>query len=189
MATPGAPERAVFFVGVLAAGRRELDYAARELESRFGPAALGSPVWPFEHTGYYRDELGERPLRAFLSFPGLFPTERLAEKKLATNAMEREFALRLDGVSSRPINLDPGYLTLAKLVLASAKNYAHRIHLRDGIYAEVTLQYRGGGLRSLPWTFPDYASGRYDGFFLTLRKTLEAPQGNSLENRDHGHGG
>lgn len=173
MAIPRPPEKAVFFVGVLAAGPGELAAAAAALEREFGPACLGSLVWPFAHTGYYAEELGDSPLRAFLAFPGLFPTDAVAAAKLATNRMEQELARRLAGPLPRPVNLDPGYLTLAKLVLASAKNYAHRIHLRDSIYAEVTLQYRGGRFHSLPWTFPDFASGRYDRFFLDLRALLE----------------
>lgn len=173
MAIPRPPEKAVFFVGVLAAGRDELAVAAEALEREFGPACLGSRIWPFAHTGYYADELGDFPVRAFLAFPGLFATDAVAAAKLATNRMEADLAGRFAGFLSRPVNLDPGYLTLAKLVLASAKNYAHRIHVRDSIYAEVTLQYRGGMFQTLPWTFPDFASGRYDGFFLDLRAMLE----------------
>lgn len=173
MAIPKALEKAIFFVGILAAGRRELHLAARTLESEFGAPSAGSVVWPFDNTDYYRNELGPEPCRAFLAFPGLFPTDAVGRRKIATNRMETELAAAAGGRLARPVNLDPGYLTLAKLVLASAKNYAHRIHLHDGIYAEVTLQYRQGKFHSLPWTFPDYASGRYDGFFLSLRRTLE----------------
>lgn len=75
------------------------------------------------------------------------------------------------GCVARPINLDPGYLTPAKLVLASAKDFAHRVYLGGGIYAEVTLQYRGGW-QKLDWTFPDYASGRYSAFMTDARNTL-----------------
>ncbi|MCD8138406.1 MAG: DUF4416 family protein [Planctomycetaceae bacterium] len=172
MATPRFLEQAVFFCGLLAAGRDELAAGAEALVQAFGPARCGSRVWRFDNTEYYRDELGPRPVRAFLAWEGAFDTTDLAQRKLLTNAMEIDLASRLGGALTRPVNLDPGYLTLAKVVLASAKNYAHRIHLRDGIFAEVTLQYRGGRLRPLPWTFPDYGSGRYDGFLLAVRQTL-----------------
>ncbi len=172
MAIPRPPERALFFVGILASGRRELAVAADALEQEFGSAHSGSLIWPFDGTDYYRDELGPAPVRAFLAWDGLFPSECAGRRKIATNRLEQELASAIGGAFSRPVNLDPGYLTLAKVVLASAKNYAHRIHLHDSIYAEVTLQYRGGRFHSLPWTFPDYASGRYDGFFRELRKRI-----------------
>lgn len=174
MARPGKPEAARFFVAILAAGADELACGCRALVDAFGPADRGGVARPFAGTSYYRDELGPAPLRAFLAFPGPFPTDRLAERKLVTNRLEEEVARTIGGALSRPVNLDPGYLTAAKLVLASAKNFSHRIHLRDGIYAEITLQYRkdGNGFAALPWTFPDYASGAYDAFFLELRHDL-----------------
>lgn len=172
MAVPGSPEKAVFFCGVLAADEGLLAVAREGLESLFGRAERASPVFPFLHTDYYRDELGSAPVRMFLAWPGLYPTERVAEAKIATNALEIELARRAGGESARPLNLDPGYLTLAKLVLASAKNYAHRIHLHDNIYAEVTLQYRQGRFHALPWTFPDFADERYHPFFLGLREKI-----------------
>lgn len=173
MAVPCIREKAVFFSGILAAGRDELEAGAAALEREFGPADRGSSIWPFDGTGYYLKELGATPVRAFLAWKGEFDTTRLAARKLATNRLEEETAARIGGQLPRPVNLDPGYLTLAKVVLASAKNYAHRIHLADGIYAEVTLQYRGGRFCTLPWTFPDFASGRYDGFFLEFRRVLQ----------------
>lgn len=172
MASTRDAEKALFFVGILAAGRPELAVAGRALERLFGFPSRGSRVWPFLNTDYYRDELGPEPVRAFLAFPGLFATDELAARKLATNDLEGELAREVGGPLPRPVNLDPGYLTLAKLVLASAKNYAHRIHIGRRIYAEVTLQYRGGAWRALPWTFPDYASGTYDRFFTELRAGL-----------------
>lgn len=172
MAIPRLPEKAMFFVGILAAGRRELALAGAVLEDEFGGACLGSPVWAFDNTEYYRDELGPSPVRAFLAFPGLFASDTVAGRKLAANDLEVRLAAIAGGRLPRPVNLDPGYLTPAKLVLASAKNYAHRIHLRDSIYAEVTLQYRAERFHPLPWTFPDFASGRYDGFFFAMRRML-----------------
>lgn len=172
MAIPGPAEPAVFFVGLLAAGRRELSEAAIALGREFGPPDRGSAVWPFGCTDYYRAELGTEPVRAFLAFPHKFQPELLAGRKLLTNRLEGELASALGGPLPRPVNLDPGYLTPAKLILASAKNFSHRIYLSDGIYAEITLQYKKGEFKTMPWTFPDFASGRYNAFFLELRKSL-----------------
>lgn len=173
MAVPKTPEKALFFTGILASTPYSLSLAADALETTFGPAWLGSVAWAFDNTDYYREELGPSPRRAFLAWDGLYPSDSAATTKIATNSLETALASAVGGSCPRPVNLDPGYLTLAKLALSSAKNYAHRIHLHDGIYAEVTLQYRQGRFHPLPWTFPDFASGRYDSFFLTLRRHLE----------------
>jgi hypothetical protein len=99
---------------------------------------------------------------------------QLVEAKLLSNAVEREMAMDRDGRTCRRVNLDPGYVTLGKLVLATTKDHAHRIALRDGIFAEVTLAYRGGRWEPFPWTYPDYRSGRYDAFLLSARESLRA---------------
>jgi hypothetical protein len=93
----------------------------------------------------------------------------LADIKLRTNAIEERYRDGRWGVE-RPINLDPGYLELGKLVLASTKNHFHRIFLRDGIYAEVTLYYRDKAFQPFEWTFPDYRSAGYQQFFLDARR-------------------
>lgn len=168
MAVPRPPEKAVLFSGILAADPGLLPAARGALESAFGPAFMESEVFPFSHTEYYLDELGPAPVRMFLAWPEQYPTERIADAKLATNALEEGFARE----GTRRVNLDPGYLTQAKLVLASAKNFSHRIHVRDNIYAEITLQYRQGRFHTLPWTFPDFADDRYHAFFLALREKI-----------------
>ncbi len=180
MAIPRPPEKAAFFSGILAAGAELLPAAREALEGAFGPARMASGVFPFAHTEYYRDELGEAPVRMFLAWTEPYPTDALAGAKRATNALESELARRFGG--GRPINLDPGYLTQAKLVLASAKNFAHRIHLRDNIYAELTLQYRHGRFHALPWTFPDFADDRYHPFFLALREKIHGTEPSLLYN-------
>lgn len=172
MAIPRPPEKAVFFSGVLAANEALLARAREALEGAFGKAFMASGVYPFAHTGYYLEELGPSPVRMFLAWPGLYPTENIVDAKLTTNALEIELAASVGGNLARPINLDPGYLTQAKLVLASAKNYSHRIHVRANIYAEITLQYRQGKFHSLPWTFPDFVADAYHPFFLALREKI-----------------
>lgn len=180
MAEIREPDDAVLFVAVLASDENALAAADDALAKHFGPPCEQLPPRPFAFTDYYRAELGDKPLRAFLGYPEPFRTDRLAETKILTNRLEEELAASLALPLPRPVNLDPGYLHLDKLVLASAKNFSHRIHVGRGIYAEITLQYRAGRFQTLPWTFPDYGSGEYDEFFLALRKRLAAqrnPQG------------
>lgn len=172
MARRREAEKTAFFVAVLASGPDTMAMAEEALAGSFGAVVDRFDPARFASSDYYAEELGPEPYRAFFGFGTDFPPDRLAERKILTNRLEADLAERAGLPLPRPVNLDPGYLTLAKVVLASAKDFSHRVYLRDGIYAEVTLQYRGGGFHSLPWTFPDYASGRYDAFFLKLRERL-----------------
>jgi hypothetical protein len=175
MATPHPPDDVQLICGLLAADPELLDAVADELASAFGAIALRSEVMDFDFTHYYDAEMG-RPLhRQFVAFERLVSPETLAEAKRRTNDIEAAFAARAAGRPSRPVNLDPGYLAPSKLVLASMKDFSHRIYLARGVYAEVTLQFRGGKWTALEWTFPDYASRRYDDFLTAARGRLRAP--------------
>ena len=142
-----------------------LDEASSVVADRFGPADYGSERMPFAHTDYYTPEFGPGLMRQLLSFERLIDPGSLAEIKLWTNSLEQAW---LEG-GRRRINLDPGYLSSAKLVLATTKNHCHRIYLREGIYAEVTLMYRDGDYRTFPWTYPDYASEPYLDIMRAIR--------------------
>jgi len=172
MAETKPPPEAVFFCGALIACDHALEAARATVRAAWGPPALESPLYPFTDTDYYAEETGPAIRRVFWGWDGMFSPDELASRKRQTNALEADIART--GVSPwpRPVNLDPGYLTRAKLVLASAKDFAHRIWIGGGIYAEVTRNWRHGAFVNHPWTFPDYASGRYDDFFLALRKQL-----------------
>ena len=147
---------------------------------KFGPVVLESPSYPFTHTKYYELEMGSGLLKFFWAFSGFFPQEALAEAKGFTNALEEELAEDREGVLRRVVNLDPGYLTEAQLVLATTKGYSHRIYLGDGIYAEVTMVYHGGSFEPMGWTYPDYKMP------LVLRFMEEVRQGLLMEKRNYG---
>jgi hypothetical protein len=138
----------------------------------FGEPGCSSPVLLFDFTDYYAADMGSPLFRRFYLYPPPFDPARLADVKLRTNALEAEAARKLDLGVRRPLNLDPGYLTPSKVVLASTKDHAHRIYLRDGIYAEVTLHYQNKSYRSWPWTFPDYRSEPYIRFFNEARRLV-----------------
>ena len=143
------------------------ELAERALPAHFGPIDYRSPRVPFDHTTYYEGEFGSGLERMFLSFESLIDPSELAGVKLLTNEME----LRWAKAGHRRINLDPGYVTAAKLVLATTKNREHRIYLGQGIYAEITLIYRDKNFRPLPWTYPDYRSEAYIDILRTIRGT------------------
>ena len=156
--------------GMISTRDQWLDRAAETLSEAFGPVDLTSETMPFDMTHYYDEQMGRPLLRRFVSFARPVSPAVLADVKLRTNDIEAAFAERAGkNGPRRPINLDPGYIEPSKLVLASMKNFSHRIYLGRGVYAEITLMYRKGRWEALEWTFPDYASGRYDAFLTAAR--------------------
>ncbi len=131
--------------------------AIAELEKTFGPTDYVSEIIPFTFTHYYQAEFGADLLRQFASFERLIGQDELADVKVLTN--ELEYALGQDG--KRGLNLDPGYMSPGKFVLATTKNYSQRIYIGKGIFAEVTLYIRDGRFCTWPWTYSDYASKEY----------------------------
>ncbi len=130
-----------------------LESVLEKLSGIYGPMDWISPELFFDRTRYYEKEMGWPLHRRFVTFTDLIPPERLVEIKLETNRMEKSC---LKG-EQRRINIDPGYICLERLVLATGKNYIHRIYLRKGIYADLTLVFKRGGFVPLEWTYPDYA--------------------------------
>jgi len=169
------------FVGILCSIPDLLGEVENHLEPLLGPIDLRSEAFSFDATHYYDDEMGSPLERRFLLFNRLIRAENIAAIKTATNQLEAVLAGKTSKVK-RPVNLDPGYLELAKIVLASTKNFYHRILIADGIYAEVTQHYESQEWRSFPWTFPDFREGRYNAFFSDAR-TIYREQLKSLERR------
>jgi hypothetical protein len=162
--TPAGP--AQLFLSILSARLEEhWEMLVRELSKRFGPLDYLSDPIPFAETRYYDGELGTPIHRRVVSFDSLVEQERLPEIKLWTNDLESRWA---DG-GRRRFNLDPGLLTHERLVLATGKNFTHRIYLGSGIWADLTLIYTRGGWQNLPWTFPDYASTTLQGHLTNIR--------------------
>jgi len=166
------PKPVKLIIGILAADKACLDAAVEALEKRFGLIDLVSDVWPFTQTDYYKEQTGENILRQFVSLENLFLPVRLAGFKHKTNALEKVLAHSLKTDLPRPVNFDPGIIEPSKLVLASTKNYSHRIYLGKKIYAEVTLIYDKGAWQSFPYTYPDYRLDYYHKFFSLVRNKL-----------------
>ncbi len=149
-----------------------LDWTRDRTVSTWGPVALASERFPFDATDYYQASMGPGIFKQFLAFERLIDPAEIVDLKLRTNAWETDYAGISGHAERRPLNLDPGYLTLAKLVLASTKDHAHRIYLSRGIYAEVTLYYKHRQWQSREWSFPDYRRADYQQFFSACRDYL-----------------
>jgi hypothetical protein len=125
---------------------------------------------PFDHTDYYTPEFGLDLERQIVTFERLISPIDLPAIKRKTNDLEWTFAK----TGRRQVNIDPGYVSLGKMVLATTKDHAHRLYLGQGIYGEVTLTYQQGGFRPWPWTYPDYARDAYCGLFNQIRQHYKA---------------
>lgn len=157
---------AKLFMGVLASSQEALEKAERRVELRYGEIDLQSAVFPFNYTTYYNEEMGEGILRQFISFENLCDPGELRRAKEETIGMEKEMSLR----GKRVANLDPGYLNLSTVVLATTKDASYRVYLGDRIYAEATLFYRKGEFRPFEWTYSDYREEESLRFFREVRE-------------------
>jgi hypothetical protein len=164
------PQPVKVFVGVLLALPSALPEVRALLAEQFGPADCESQLLEFSYSDYYEPEMGPDLRRMFLGFHRLASPEALVDLKLFTNRVERTFAVN----GKRTVNIDPGYLMAARVVLASTKDFAHRLYLGRGIYGEITLLYRKKDFQTLPWTYPDYRSEVYRQFFRELRRVYMA---------------
>ena len=172
MATPQKPAPALLFAAVFSRHESALDWARERIEGNWGPVVMASERFEHSETQYYTAEMGEGLRKLFLVVDGWLDPARLPDLKLQTNTWEQELADIGGYPETRPLNIDPGYLTLSKIVLASAKDRAHRIYLRDGIYGEECLYYLGGW-QSRPWTYPDYQRPDFQHFFDEVRTLLK----------------
>jgi hypothetical protein len=166
MSQPGRP-LPVKPVASLLLAREDLGPAVlKRLSDLLGPPDLVGPWWPFAATDYYTPEMGPNLGRRLVSFLHLADPGQLASWKVYTNGIEAGFTLG----GRRAVNLDPGYLAKERLVLATGKNYSHRLYLEQGIYGDLTLTYGRGGFRPLPWSYPDYARGEMPAFLELVRR-------------------
>ncbi len=154
-----------------------LIWARARVERDWGPTALVSERFDFSETRFYEASMGTEIKKELWAFERLVDPAQLAELKHISNDVEDEFRRLHDYPEPRPLNLDPGYLSEAKLVLATTKDRDHRLYLDRGIYAEVTLYYHGRAWQSRPWTYPDYQRSDYHQFFTRCREYLRQRYG------------
>jgi hypothetical protein len=164
------PPPVKLIMGLILSREAPLLAIRRQLEATYGRIDQETVVLPFVATRFYEHEMGPALQRLFWSFEGLIAADTLARIKHETNAIERTYALAGEHGWRRQVNLDPGYVDLAKLVLATTKDRQHRLYLGRGIYAEVTLRYTGGRFVPWEWTYPDYRTPDYLAFFDAVRR-------------------
>ena len=169
------PKPVLLLIAVFSADVSAFDWVRARAEAQWGTLALESESFPFEtFTDYYAKSMGEVLPKRLWAFENLIIPDALPKIKCITNDWEAEFKSLADGSAERPLNIDPGYIDLGKLILASTKDHAHRIYLSEGIFAETTLMYTQKQWKPLPWTYPDYQSAGYQEFLTRCREYLKA---------------
>lgn len=154
-----------FITGLISSESSHITRSRQILEEKFGKVDRETPLIDFSYTRYYEREFGSNLKRKFLSFERLIALEKNHRIKLRTNWIEKNLSVK----NRRAVNIDPGYITLEKLVLFTTKNGSHRIHLGSGIYADLELVFEKKTFRPLDWTYPDYRTGEYINFFNSVR--------------------
>jgi hypothetical protein len=180
MSRPLPPTPAKLVIGIFMKDKALITPVAERLMESFGPIDLASEWFPFDYTSYYEPEMGKPLFRRMLAFKPLVSQESLPDIKHSTNEMEQRY-LRHD---RRQVNIDPGYLLLERFVLATGKNFSHRIYIGRNIYADLTLTYSKESYRILPWTYPDYASPEIRHFLLQVRRKYSMDLKNRLKAED-----
>ena len=165
-------EPVVRFCGVITRHEAARRWAMETLTKHWGVPVLVSPEIPFEAGGYYTPSMGPGLQKTLVAIEGFQDPAGLADWKLRTNRWEAEYAADSDHAEERPLNLDPGYMSQAKLVLATTKDRDHRLYLRDGMFAEVTLTYVGKAWQHHRWSYPSYRTPEVAEFANQCRTRL-----------------
>jgi hypothetical protein len=168
MGVIAVPKKVKLFCGIISSNAEIEQKALAVLEKKFSGIDLTSATILFDFSDYYNPEMGDNLNRFWISFKNLITATDIAGIKIFTNSIEDSFVAN----NKRRINIDPGYISPANIILATTKNYSHRIYLSNGIYGEVTAIYKKAEIVKLPWSYPDYFSNQATEFLLKARKDL-----------------
>ncbi len=166
MSTPANPLSAKLLVGTFMQDKDSFYGVSTQLEEQLGKIDIISPWFDFDYTDYYEKEMGKDLYRRIIVFKDLIDQENLAKIKINTNLLEN----RYKNNQCRKINIDPGYMLPSRFILATGKDYSHRIYIGNGIYADLTLIFKNGDFHTLDWTYPDYAARDMRDFLLKVRR-------------------
>jgi hypothetical protein len=156
-----------YFAAVAHTPGIDLEHVIKEIETIFSPVEITSPVYDYTHfTEYYNQEMGAEITKKFIVFRNVMSPGLLPKMKLAANTLEDKYKIE----NRRPLNIDPGYISEAKLILATTKNYSHRIYLNSGIFGDLHLMFSHKQFQAMPWTYPDYQTPEMLRFFEGVRE-------------------
>lgn len=135
----------------------------------YGPSEILRPAFnPLME--YYSKEMAGELGRFLVITQNVYSRSELLKSKLLSLEWERKFAVQ----EKRTVNVDTGFLSLENFLLATTKNYSHRIFIGDDIFADLTFEFKHGKFQALPWTYPDYQDPQKLSFLTQSRNRLLA---------------
>ena len=167
-----SPKPAKLIISMITSDKNLFNPYKEVLIKRFGEVDIESNTQPFNFTDYYEEEFGQNLIQKLFSFSILIKQDKLAEIKIVTNGLENSVHNNIEKKITYPkrkINLDPGYITLDKYILASTKNGPSRIYLNQGIYAEITLRFINKLFVPCEYTYPNYKTNEYINYLNSVR--------------------
>ncbi|MBN2545651.1 MAG: DUF4416 family protein [Spirochaetes bacterium] len=170
MSTVKTPKKVKLVISFFSGSLETLDTAKKKLEKSFGKIDYQSSDLLFKETDYYENEMGKNLIFKIISFKKLISRSALPVIKHKCFKIEKKFSIKDKGILKRKVNIDPGIVTLENFVLATGKGYSHRIYLNKGIYADLTLIYKGKSYNELPWTYLNYKNEKIKKILLDIRK-------------------
>lgn len=163
------PKPVLLFAAVTSRYEPAIEWSIRRASAQWGKVALQSSIFDFTETKFYTESMGTELKKQLFVFEDLIAPDELPKQKVLSNEWEEEYNRQSDFPEKRPLNIDPGYVTEAKLVLATTKDRDHRIYLSDGILAEITLHFQSGQWQKSRWTYPDYQRKDFQEFLTKCR--------------------
>lgn len=173
------PQPVMLIAAITSRYESAIDWSIEKAVGQWGAVSLQSPLFDFNETGFYEKTMGADLKKRLVAFERLIDPEQVATAKVTSNLWEHEFKEQSGAAEDRPVNIDPGYITQAKLVLATTKNRDHRIYLQHGIFAEITLHFQSGKWQKSRWTYADYQRDDFQQFFTQCRDLLRSWRGQS----------
>lgn len=168
MSKPKSQDKVILFFAILYNPNFEINTFINKLKIKFGELLFISEKSKFKYTNYYTSEMGEGLNRVFIFFKEKQEKNALIKIKKFSDLLENEFLVNL----KRTINIDPGFFSKENIILATNKGFTHRVYLDDGVYADLTLYYKGHSYKFLDWTFSEYKSEEIINMFNSLRHNL-----------------
>ncbi len=159
--------KAVLVIALMYNDESSFNGAFNALSHKFGKIDLMSDEFMFSHSHYYKNEMGDNLIKRFVVFENLIKRDYLPKVKRITDKIEKKY---LNNKKFRTINIDPAILTLENFILATNKNFTHRIYLKNNVFADLTLIYqKKKGFIDLPWTYADYSQETTKKFLENVR--------------------